>query len=164
MYLREIVYLTSNGYINGYEDGTFKPSQNLSRSHAAVLISRALNLDLSNVTDPGFTDVPKTHPYYKEIAAVANARIVGGKENNQYDPQGTLTRAQMAAILTNAYKLTGTSAISFSDVKTSYWAHQAISTLTYNKITTGYEDGTFKPSLPVTRMHFSVFLYRSIHR
>ncbi len=164
VYLREIAYLTSNGYINGYEDGTFKPTQNLSRSHAAVLISRALNLDLQNVTDPGFADVPQTHPYYKEIAAVANARIVGGKENNMYDPQGTLTRAQMAAILTNAYKLTGTSAITFSDVRSGYWAEKSISALTYNKITTGYEDGTFKPSLPVTRMHFSVFLYRSIHR
>ncbi|MEK4484775.1 S-layer homology domain-containing protein [Psychrobacillus sp. FSL H8-0484] len=164
VYLKEIVYLTNNGYIHGYEDSTFKPEQNLSRAHAAVLISRALKLDLTSVTDPGFKDVPTTHPYYREIAAVANARIVGGKENNLYDPQGTLTRAQMAAILTNAYKLTGTSTTKFSDVKSGYWAEKSISALAFNDITTGYADGTFKPSVPVTRMHFSVFLYRSIHR
>lgn len=39
-----ITYLTSKGIINGYEDGTYKPKQKISRSQAAVLFTKALEL------------------------------------------------------------------------------------------------------------------------
>ena len=161
-YIKEINYLTSNKYITGYEDGTFKPDNNLTRAHAAVLISRAKKLDLDNVTNPNFSDVPTSHPYYKEIAAVANAGIVSGKGSNSYDPNGKLTRAQMAKIFVKAYGLTGTSPTTFTDVPSDYWAVKEINTLTASGITTGFGDGTYRPNTPITRLHFSVFLYRAI--
>ena len=163
-YNKEISYLVERSYINGYMDGYFKPVATLSRAHAAVLLSRALNLDTSFVSNPDFTDVDVSHPYYKEIAAVAQARIVGGKGDGTYDPNGTLSRAQMAAILVNAYKLEGTGSVQFKDVSSEHWAYESIRTLAYNEVTTGYLDGTFKPGQDVSRMHFSVFLYRSINK
>lgn len=163
-YLKEIKYLVDNNLINGYLDGYFKPSDTLSRAHAAVLLSRALDLDTSNPLNPNFTDVEVSHPYYKEIASVYQANIVGGKGDGTFDPSGTLSRAQMAAILVKAYKLTGAGSVQFSDVNSEHWADLSIRTLAYNEVTTGYLDGTFKPGLPVSRMHFSVFLYRSIHK
>ena len=121
-YITEINFLTTNGYITGYGDGTFGPDNNLSREHAAVLISRAKKLDLNNVTNPNFTDVPTTHPYYREIAAVANSGIVSGKGDGTYAPDGELTRAQMAKILVNAYDLTETDTTKFIDVSADHWA------------------------------------------
>ncbi|WP_419961313.1 S-layer homology domain-containing protein [Psychrobacillus sp. BM2] len=160
-YITEINYLTSNGVITGYKDGTFKPNNDITRKNAAVIISRIMkDIDLNKVTDPNFKDVPKTHPYYKEIAAVANLGIVNGKENGYFDPNGKLTRAQMAKILVNAYNLSGTTDKKFTDVPSKHWAANDINILTATGVTTGFNDGTFKPETPISRMHFSVFLYR----
>lgn len=158
----EIKYLVENGYINGYTDGSFKPSNALTRAHAAVLIARALDLDTTKITNPGFKDVPTSHPYYKEIAAVVNAGIMSGKEATLYDPEAKLTRAQMAKILVLAYDLSGTTTSKFKDVSANQWYYEYVHTLAARNITTGYEDNTFKPNVEVSRVHFSLFLYRAM--
>ena len=101
---KEISGAVNSGWINGYTDGTFKPESNLTRAHAAVLLSRALKLTGS--TELPFTDVPANHPYRAEIAAIYQAGIMTGKgDGKTFDPDGTLTRAQMAKVLAEAYKL-----------------------------------------------------------
>lgn len=44
VYYKEIEYLTKNNIITGHPDGTFRPNDKLTRAHAAVIISRALDL------------------------------------------------------------------------------------------------------------------------
>lgn len=158
-YKTEIQYLVNQGLISGYSDGTFKPNSNLTRAHAAILIARALKLNLSNVTDPRLTDVQTSHPYYREIAAIVNAGIMGGFDG-KFNPSGELTRVQMAKILVEAYKLEGTSAKTFTDLPNTHWGFNYVSTLAANNVTSGYPDGTFGISGKVTRQHFSAFLYR----
>lgn len=158
----EIKYLVDRGFINGYTDGSFKPSTALTRAHAAVLLARALKLDTTKVTNPGFKDVPTNHPYYKEIAAIVNAGIMSGKDSSSFDPESKLTRAQMAKILVEAYDLTGTTTSKFKDVSKEQWYYDYVHTLAANKITTGYEDNTYKPGVAVSRVHFSLFLYRAM--
>ncbi len=161
-YAKELAFLVNNKYITGYEDGTFRPSNTLSRAHGAVIIARVLGLDTQNVVDSGFADVPTTYTYYKEIAAVYNAGIIDGFEG-KFNPSGILTRAQMAKIIVNAFKLQGTSTQTFSDVAADHWSVPYISTLLANDVTTGYEDGTFKPNQAITRMHYGLFLYRVLN-
>nr|WP_106783679.1 S-layer homology domain-containing protein [Lysinibacillus timonensis] len=162
VYKKQIDYLVDNGFISGYTDGTFKPDLNLTRAHAAILLSNVLDLDTSKVTNPDFTDVPKDHPYYKQIAAIENAGVMNGKGDGNFDPNGQLTRAQMAVILVNAFKYTGTPETTFTDVSADYWAGNAIYALAANGITSGYPDQTFKPSDSVSRKHFSLFLYSAL--
>ena len=47
---------------------------------------------------------------------------------------------------------------SFSDVPSTYWAHQAILTLACKGIIAGFPDGTFQPGAPVTRAQFAKML------
>ena len=54
------------------------------------------------------------------------ANLVGGKGNGTFDPAGQLTRAQMAAILVKAYKLSGESSKKFKDVPASHWAYKQV--------------------------------------
>lgn len=171
-YYNEIEYSAKNNIITGYSDGTFKPKENISREHAAVILARVLNLNTNNVKDPNFKDVPKTHVYYKQIAAVANAGIMSGKENGTFDPKGKLTRAQMAKIISEAFELDYTKVqtaslnnqkISFADVPSQHWAVSYIQALAYHNVTTGYQDGTFKPNENIRREHFVLFVYRAIH-
>ena len=163
-YYKEVEYLTKNNIVTGYSDGTFKPNNKLTRAHAAVIISRALGLNTSTVKNPSFKDVPANHIYYKEIAAVAEAGIMSGRGNNTFDPNATLTRAQMAKIVAIAYDLKGTSTIEFKDVPKNDWAYTYIQQLAANKITTGYDGNLYKPNESISRMHFGLFLYRAIHR
>lgn len=161
-YKKEVQYLVNNGLISGYGDGTFKPEQALTRAHAAVLLSRALTLNTKAVTNPNFQDVATGHPYYREISAVVNAGVMNGVSTTKFDPNAQLTRAQMAKILVVAYDLKGTTTKKFKDVSPAHWSYDFVHTLAANKITTGYEDNTFKPGQQVSRVHFSLFLYRTI--
>lgn len=161
----EISYLSERGIITGYSNGYFQPNSTLTRAHAAVLLVRALQLPATS-ENPNYQDVYANHPYYKEIAAITKAGVMNGKKNNTiFDPEGTLTRAQMAVILARAYQLTGTTTPPFTDVAADYWAYKEIHALSANQITTGYkEDHTFRPENFVTRGQFSAFIYRAINK
>lgn len=161
-YKTELKYLVDNKLIGGYPDGTFKPEQSLTRGQAAVLLARALNLSTKDVVDPGFKDLSATSTYYGAVAAIVEAGIMGGTGDGKFEAGKPLTRAQMAKILVEAYGLTGTVSIKFADVNSNHWSYEYIHTLAANKVTTGYEDNTFKPGLEVSRIHFSLFLYRTI--
>ena len=78
--------------------------QPLTRWQAVLLLVRANQLSLENRPNPGFTDVPKSFPYYKEIAAAVDEGIFQGIDDNRFDPNATLTRAQMAVVLQRIYQ------------------------------------------------------------
>lgn len=159
----EISDLYSKKIITGYPDGTFKPSKNLTRTEAAIMLTKALGLDTSKVTDPNFSDVPKSHPYYKEIAAVANAKLFKGRNSTStFLPDGLLTRAEMAAVIQRAYNLPLSSKSYFPDVKQDHWAFKEIGAVSEQGIVEGFTDGTFHPDNFITRAEFSMFLYRSM--
>lgn len=162
-YNKELSYLIENSIINGYDDNTFKPDSPLLRQHAAKIISNVLRLDTKNVTNPQFKDVPTTHPYYGEIAALANKGIISGANGN-FNPSGQLTRAQMAKILALAFDLTQMSDKNFTDVSVNDWSYEYIQKLAGHNITTGYDNGSFKPQNAITRMHFGLFVYRTLHQ
>lgn len=114
--------------------------------------------------NPSFKDIQANHIYYKEIAAVVEAGIMSGREDNTFDPSATLTRAQMAKIVAIAYKLKGTSSIAFKDVPKDHWAYTYVQQLAANNITTGYDGNIYKPNEAISRAHFGLFLYRTINK
>lgn len=162
-FFKEINQLTSKKIINGYPDGTFKPLRSLSRVDAAILLTRALNLNTSNLPEASYKDVPKTYLYYKEIAAVTNSKIMNGKGEGVFDPKAPLTREEMAVILQRGFKLKGQAKITFTDVTTKNFGYSAISTLVANNLTEGFPDNTYRPKSSVTREQFSLFLYRVLN-
>lgn len=59
------------GYINGYEDGTFRPDSPITRAEAVKIINEVLERnDFNNKTNP-FSDVSNTHWAYKQILEAA---------------------------------------------------------------------------------------------
>ncbi len=157
----EIQFLANQGIIKGYSNGKFGVNENIKRSQAAVMLARALNLNLENRPNPGFKDVPKSHASYKQIAAVVDEGFFS--KAAKFNPDAQLTRAEMAKVLTNAYKLSYSEDVSFKDVSQKYWGARYISALASNGVTLGYPDLTFKPGTQITRAHFSVFLARTIN-
>lgn len=160
-YKGEIEFLVTEEVINGYPDGTFRPTEFVTKKQIAVMISRALRLNLENVIDPNFKDVTKSNTAYREIAAVVNAGIMA--KGSYFNPGSPATREMMARAIVLGLKLQGDTAIHFKDVYSNNPNKTYISILADNHITTGYEDGTFKPTSSLTRAHFSVFLARALY-
>lgn len=106
-FYNEIHKLTHKGIINGFSDGTF-------RAQAATLIARALELDLSTVQKPRFNDVSETNAHYKAIAKLTELGVF--KNTDRFKPEDSLTRAQMAKILVEAFDLQSQQTKRFNDV------------------------------------------------
>ncbi|MFJ8234261.1 S-layer homology domain-containing protein [Ureibacillus sp. NPDC094379] len=156
-----IMNLLERELISGYPNGTFKPNDAVQRGHAALIIANVLGLDKTNVTDPGFKDVPKTHPYYGAIAALANKGIIGGYADGSYGVKDTLTRGQMAVIIKNAFELEANGQTApFTDiVKHPYKEH--ITALYANKVTSGKTATKFDAASSVTRGQLSTFVVKA---
>ena len=155
--------LTARGFISGYEDDTFRPAENITRGQAAKLIALALGLDTENVKDPGFKDVSKSNPYYAYIAALVDAGIIKGYEDDTFKPNGNLTRAHIAQMLVVGFGLEEEklSNLPFKDINNKQWYAHYIQTLFTNKITTGKTATTFEPNAFVTRGQAAAFIYRT---
>ncbi|MDV6379269.1 S-layer homology domain-containing protein [Sporosarcina sp. GW1-11] len=138
--------------IGGYPDGTFKPSNSITRGQAAAMITKLMKLDTKNVRNPGFTDVTTANGYYKAIAALAQANIIGGYGDGRYGPNQPITREQMASILVKAFDLPHYQGMKnpFKDVKNPSHANNILIIYTLG-ITTGTTPDTYSPKNPITR-------------
>ncbi|QTD40831.1 hemoblobin-interacting domain-containing protein [Sporosarcina sp. Te-1] len=154
--------LAQQQIISGYPDGTYRPSENLKRRHAAVILARALQLDVKNVENPGFHDIKESSDYYNSIAALVKAGIFQGYPDGTFKPDQPLTRAQLAKILTVAYQLPEeeSEVNPFRDIHAAKWYAPYVATLSNNKITIGTTPTTYSPNDPVTRGQMALFLYR----
>src|SRR5690606_1385514 len=104
---------------------------------------------------------------YAEVAKAVQLGIISGKTNKDgskyFDPNGVLTRGQMAKIIVEAEGFQLNKQYTFSDVSDLNTFRDYISTLASERITGGYYDGTYRPSLAVTRQHFAVFVARMLN-
>ncbi|KAB8129191.1 hypothetical protein F9U64_15510 [Gracilibacillus oryzae] len=156
--------LVDNGTITGYPDKTFRPEKEITRTQAAIMLTRQLDLNVVNVTDPGFKDVKPSDRYYKYIAAAANAGLLSGKGNGYFEKDEQLTRAEMAVLLQKAFEIQMADKGYFPDVKKDHWGYDYVNALAASGLATGYEDGTFRPDRSVSRAEFTSFLYRAINQ
>jgi N-acetylmuramoyl-L-alanine amidase len=155
---QEIMYLTERGIIQGYPDGMFKPNENVTRMQAVVMIGRAQSWDLAN-TIKTFPDVSNDGDD-RYINAAYEKSIISGYPNGTFRPNESLTRAQMAVILANAYKFPTIGKRSFSDAREGHWYYDQLQQLATNQIVVGYTDGSFGANDVISRAQFSAMLAR----
>ncbi|AVK98765.1 S-layer homology domain-containing protein [Lysinibacillus sphaericus] len=158
-----ILKLYAQGAISGFADKTFRPNQNVTRGQAAKMLATVLKLDLKNVEDPYFRDVPKSNEYYKYVAALQNAGIMSGYANGSFMPNEVITRGQLAKILVLGFKFEVASNFnhSFQDINSQSSNAYYIQTLVDLKITEGTTPVTFSPFNAVTRGQIASFIVRS---
>ncbi|MFY0521350.1 S-layer homology domain-containing protein [Lysinibacillus sp. UGB7] len=158
-----ILKLYSQGAISGFADKTFRPNQNVTRGQAAKMLATVLKLDVRNVEDPYFKDVPKSNEYYKYVAALQNAGIMSGYSNGTFMPNEVITRGQLAKILVLGFKFEVASNYnhSFQDVNSQTSNAAYIQTLVDLQVTEGTTPVTFSPFNAVTRGQIASFIVRS---
>ena len=86
--------------VSGYDDETFGPDAAVTRAQMATMLARAYDLEAED--EPEFTDVDADHTHAEGVAAVTEAGIAEGYDDDTYRPAEHVTRAQMAAFLARA--------------------------------------------------------------
>ena len=87
----EIAVAANNGWVNGYEDGSFRPQNKITRAETMSLVNRVLNRKpetaedlLENMTK--WTDNADTNAwYYLAVQEATNSHYYEYKENSQYE-------------------------------------------------------------------------------
>jgi hypothetical protein len=168
LYKEEISFLATRGIITGYAGNIFKPDQPTKRLEAILMLLREKGITDLTAPDPGFVDLKKGDLGYKEIAKAVELGIISGKFNKvtgqkYFEPNGTLTRGQLAKILTIAYEIKGNTESKFDDVSLNDWYFEYVNTLVANGIVNGFLDNTFRPNLEVSRKNFAVLFARYLN-
>lgn len=87
------------GMSEGYPDGTWKPYDQMSRGQFVKMAVEAWDIPLLSPDAPSYADVPRDNAFYPYIEAAAAANLVTGTGGGYFDPFGTLTREQAAAVI-----------------------------------------------------------------
>ena len=103
-YTDAVAWAAQNGIVNGVSDTQFVPGDDITREQLAVILYRYATYqgyDVSQRADlSGFVDAGTISTYAQEALSWANAQgLVLGFEDDSLRPQGTATRAQIAAVL-----------------------------------------------------------------
>jgi len=92
------------GITTGYSDGTYRPSENVTRAQMATFIIKALFGDSFSYTlDEYFSDIPDTHWAFKYIQKMYDEGITTGYSDGTYRPAQYVSRAQMATFIGRAF-------------------------------------------------------------
>lgn len=145
-----IKQMVALGAISGYPDGSFKPTNNITRAEFTTVLVKAFKLEAQS--SKVYTDTA-SHWAKNYIATATANNIVNGYTDTSFGPDEFITREQMAVMIVNAAKLTKvTGGKVFTDnAQISTWAQDAIATASSNSLITGYPDNSFKPQNNATR-------------
>ena len=161
-------FLYNAGITTGYEDGTFRPDQKITRAQFAVMLYRYLGLDEADYADVvlPFADNAKIGAYaVPAIKALYTEGVINGSTGKDgrlyFNPNDSLTRAQAATMIGRTQEKGYASVeLSFTDAaRIPAYAAAYIQTMAAQGIISGYTDGSFKPNNPITRGQMAKILY-----
>jgi uncharacterized repeat protein (TIGR02543 family) len=136
-YARAVSYLAFRGILLGYEDGTFRPNNPITRAELTAMMSRFFEMDENGVNI--FNDVSATHWALAYIINAHNRGWVEGDGDGSFRPNAPTIRAEAVTIINRVldripnpetinyhlentlYEMTGERAL-FNDISSGHWA------------------------------------------
>ncbi len=132
-YAGAVGILSELGIVKGYEDGSFRPDDEISRAEFVAMISRFF--DMKPAQDCEFPDIEEECWYYDIVASASSQGWITGYGDGTFRPESSISRAEVAAVTNRAL---GRSAdaefirqhreelISFPDLAESHWAYHTV--------------------------------------
>ena len=121
----------------------------------------ALALQLPALAAEEYIDMPQEGSWsYEPLAAAVENGLLQGSDG-LLQPSGSLTRAQLAAILVRAFGATEEAALSFTDVTDSNWFAADVAKAVAMGVFGG-SGGQMRPNDPLTRQETFVVLARAL--
>lgn len=123
-YSQYVNYLASLGIVNGYEGGTFRPDEPITRAEFATIVSRFDNLILT--TGTAFVDVAEDYWAVPYINSNYIKSWIDGYEDYSFKPEQSITRAEAVKIV-NTMLTRNPATIGdnnpYNDIASSHWAY-----------------------------------------
>lgn len=155
--------LAAQGVVNGYEDGTFRPSVPVTRAELAKIIVGAFDVSVSGGS--AFADVSDSAWYAPYVSTAAAAGIVTGFEDGSFKPDAYVTRQDAAVMIYRAISLTHQMPNGFKffadEIDIADYSSSAVKALADAKIINGDADGNFLPSNSTTRAETAALISRA---
>lgn len=157
------------GITTGVDATTFAPGAEVRRDQVATFLHRLLDrTGLLPASPPrrGFGDVAAAHPHREGIETLAGLEVINGTGDGRFSPALPATRGQMASLIVRLHEQVVGASVSpsrrgFTDIAGS--THEdSIRRLVTLEVTTGHDDGTFRPSAVVTRAQMAAFVMRYV--
>lgn len=166
-----IEVLASRGIINGKTENTFEPEATITRAEFATIIVQSLGLE-QKVNDK-FTDVVSGEWFAPYVGTANTYGIVNGTTDTTFNPNGTITRQEAAAMVARAAKLCGMDTgiengmvrdvlAQFGDyVKTAEWSREALA-FCYNENILDQNDLDIRPADNILRSEIAQILFNML--
>ena len=151
---KTIAKWNDKGLLKGYEDGTFKPDNAITRAEFAVILVRMFGYK-NNEEPMVFQDVKEDAWYTQAISAVTSADIMY-LDSNSFRPNDVITREEASYALAKAYSITGEDKnVEFIDeASISEWASKQVEAMHSNGFIEGNSMGAFEAKKSLTRAEF----------
>ena len=124
-----------------------------------MILSLGCTVLAASVND--YVDVPQNAWYRGAVDYVLQRGYMVGATNNQFNPEGAVTRAQIAQIF---YAMNGKPSAGkqpkFSDVSKDAWYAAAVNWAATFGVVSGYPDGSYHPMEFITRQQLATILYK----
>ena len=151
----------SNGYINGYQDNTFRPNNSITRAEFIKIFNKYFGLNKKS--GKTFKDT-STHWAKDEIDIAVTYGVINGYPDNTFKPNEPITREQAAKIISNYKKIEDDNYDKLNKYKdatnVSTWAKNSVEGVLEQGYMNGYSDNTFRPKNNITRAEAVVTLSR----
>ncbi len=139
-------------FVNGYSDGTFRANDAITRAEVATMLSRTINTD-QVLGDMVFMDL-ENHWSKDDVMKLYSLGIVSGYDNQLFNPDQTILRSELAALLDNYVSFANRPYVTFYDQNVAgldddHWSVYAVRRLLDTNIFT--EATQFNPNSTVTR-------------
>jgi hypothetical protein len=164
----------------GYADGSYQPTNPISRQAMASMLDARNASNPDSASDGGLTSCSSTDSSYSDLpytsqfcAAIENTSADGlftGYSDGTFQPAKNISRQAISAVLFREYSLDRlgstagdaacTTPVPFNDVSKNNQFCGDIEWMKDNAISTGYTDGGYHPAANASRQAVAQFLYQ----
>lgn len=159
-YRKSIMYLASKGVVQGYSDGTFKPTKKVSRAEAVKLILEGSDIPLSS-GKLKFSDTNPDSWYVKYVYTANKKNIVSGYPDQTFKPNNTVSKAEFLKILFKAMKVEVEDSVEenpYNDVGKNTWFAPYFAKA--KELGVLEDSSSIYPSAQMTRQEIADSIYR----
>lgn len=156
-----IEYLSDQGVVSGYGDGTFRPDQPITRAQLLKTLATALHWGLITPQEARFTDVVTGTWMYPYVETAAARGVMDGYSDGTFKPNNSLTKGQTVKTLVKAagWKLVYPSSGPFLDIPPRSELFPYVETAFVHRTVSPDAEGYFRPSEVTSRGQVAQMVY-----
>ena len=148
--------------ILGYEDGSFKPDDSITRVEFMTMVNSAYNFE--EVAEINYEDADSEEWYYVEVQKAVEAGYIVGDDEDTVRPTDEITRQEVAVVITRLNNLEQNTDVSMFADKDDIadWASGYVGAVAIAEYMIGDDNNNYSPDDDITRAEALVTLDRAM--